>query len=92
MNEQEWIEKLKKEGFKDINVCPNGPNTDFGEHTHHKHTVHVILKGELIILDKGKVTTMKQWDRFEFPAGTKHSTKTGSTGCTFIVGVKEKIK
>lgn len=89
LNQQQWIQKLKLEGFKDITVFPFKPNKDFGEHTHDEHTVHVILKGELIMKDKGSVKKFRQGDRIEFPAGTIHSTKCGPQGCTMIVGVKK---
>lgn len=89
MNEKEWIAKLKNEGFKDIRVCPVEPTSEFGEHSHDEHTVHVILKGELHVKDKTGKKTMKEGDYFEFPASTTHSTKTGPHGVTFIVAVRK---
>ncbi len=88
MTKEEWVEKLKNEGFKNVGICPVGPNTDFGEHTHHEHTVHVIVKGELIVSENGAVTVLKEGDRFEFPAGTTHSAKSGSGDFIMVVGVK----
>lgn len=89
MTEQEWIEQLKKEGFKNFNVVINEPDTDFGEHTHATQTVHIILDGALALFEKnGTTVVMEAGDRFDIPAGTTHSAKCGSNGCKFIVGEK----
>lgn len=81
--------KIEEEGFSKVTVCPNGPNTEFPEHTHDVRTVHVLLKGELTIIDSRGESTFHEGERFEFSAGTTHRAKCGSTGCTFIVGVKK---
>jgi len=90
MTEQEWTEKLKSEGFVNFGVVSQGPNIDFGEHTHDKHTVHVILDGELIIVDRNGEKIFRPTERIEFPAGTMHRAKSGPAGLKMIVGVKEK--
>ncbi|MDP3696444.1 MAG: cupin domain-containing protein [Candidatus Taylorbacteria bacterium] len=89
MTEQEWIEKLKSEGIRDIKVWSEGPGAQFGEHTHLEQTVHVILEGEFILLEKDGDKTYKTGERFEVPAGTTHNAKCGAQGCKFIVGVKK---
>ncbi|OHA32574.1 MAG: hypothetical protein A2928_03545 [Candidatus Taylorbacteria bacterium RIFCSPLOWO2_01_FULL_45_15b] len=83
------VKELEVEGFKNVRKFEQPANSDFGEHTHDEHTVHVIVMGELIISEKGKEKILKVGDRCEFPAGTKHSAKTGSEGLTMIVGVKK---
>lgn len=89
MYEQEWVDKLEKEGYKHVAVVQNGPNSLFPEHTHEEHTVHVILEGELTLIEEDGNKTLKKDDRFEIPAGTTHSAKCGPEGCTFVVGVKK---
>ena len=89
MKQQQWLDKLKKEGIKDPQVAEMEPNFKPGEHTHDQHTIHVILKGELIITDKTGAKTFREGDYVEFPAGTKHSVQFGPKGCTMIVGVKD---
>jgi quercetin dioxygenase-like cupin family protein len=89
MDEKKWIEKLKGEGIES-RVCSMEPNFNPGEHTHDEHTVHVILKGELTIINQEGKKVYKPGDRVDFPAGTTHSAAFGSNGCTMIVGVKEK--
>src|SRR3989344_6672895 len=89
MDKEMWLEKLEKEGYKNVRIVEQPPNTDFGEHVHDEHTVHVIVMGDLIISEKGEEKILKVGDRCEFPAGTKHGAKTGSEGLTMIVGVKK---
>ncbi len=89
MNQEQWIEKLTAEGFKNLSVCSNGPSTEFPEHTHHDHTVHIILQGEFALHEKDGDKLLHEGERFEIPAGTTHSAKCGSQGCTFIVGTKK---
>lgn len=87
-NTKELIEKLEKEGYANIRVCPLPPNTDTPEHTHDQHTVHIILSGELTIIDNEGTATYHPGDRIEFPAGTTHKAK-GSVG-EMVIGVEVK--
>ncbi len=89
MNKDAWIKRLHEEGFEDIRICPIEVNFDSGEHMHDEHTVHVILSGELTIMDKEGIKTYKQGDKVEFPAGTRHSAKSKSGGI-MLIGVKRK--
>ena len=88
MNEQEWIERLNKEGFTEVRVCPIPPNVDMPEHTHDEHTVHVILDGELTITDSEGVRMFRPGDRVEFPAGARHKARGTTENGTMIIGVK----
>ena len=88
MDENQWIEKLKNEGYTKIEKKTFPPNKDFGIHTHDEHTIQVILKGELIIDENGAKREMKEGERVEFSPGTSHSTKCGADGCEFIVGFR----
>jgi quercetin dioxygenase-like cupin family protein len=88
MTERDWIAKLGEEGYKDVTVCDNEPDTQFPVHTHEQSTVHVIVQGEFTLTEKGHHKTVKVGERINIPAGTTHSAKCGPEGCTFIVGVK----
>lgn len=91
MNQQEWEMQLETEGFSDIRLVtvrqdemPNEP------HTHDQETVHVVMKGKLMITDAaGVTTTYEVGDRVDFPAGTTHTAQTGPEGMKMIVGVKK---
>ena len=85
---KKWMEKLKKDGFSDIRVCPLPPDADTPAHTHDRHTVHIILSGKLTISDGRGTKTYKRGDRVEFPAGTTHKAR-GSAGGEMLIGVKE---
>ncbi len=88
MNEHAWREKLTAEGFHDLMVYENGPDTDFGEHTHDQQTVHIILQGSLTLADANGSQQLHAGDRFDIVPGTMHSAKCGPDGCTFLVGAK----
>ena len=90
MTQQEWIEKLIQEGYVGVSVCSNEPNTEFPEHTHEETTVHVILDGELTLHDPDGAHVLHVGERFEIPAGKKHSALCGPQGCTFVVGTKKQ--
>lgn len=86
-DQQKLMEELKKEGFADIRICPLPPNEDLPEHTHGQHTVHIILRGELVISNKIGTKIYKPYNRVEFPSGTIHKARGTKTG-EMIIGVK----
>lgn len=88
MTKEEWLEKLKAEGFGDIRIQEFRPDMEFPEHRHEKLTAHVMLAGELTTTDPTGSRTVKPGDRFDVSAGTTHNAKCGPEGCTFIVGEK----
>lgn len=51
--------------------------------------MHIILAGELTIIDKKSTKTYRPGDRVEFPAGTTHTAKGSTTPGKMIVGVKK---
>ena len=87
MLQQEWIETLEKQGVKNLQVITLEPGFK-GEHTHDERTIHVILKGELIVEDATGEKIYKAGDYIEFPAGTTHSVVFGHDGLSMIVGTK----
>ncbi|MCC6564080.1 cupin domain-containing protein [Candidatus Uhrbacteria bacterium] len=91
MTEQEWQMELETDGYTDIQVVSIRPGDMPNEpHTHDQETVHVILKGKLMITDAaGVTTTYEKDDRVDFPAGTNHIAQTGPEGMKMIVGVKK---
>ncbi len=79
---------MEQDGFTNVHVCPIPPNQDLPEHTHDKHTVHIILDGELTIIGAEGTYTDKLGDRVEFPAGTVHKARGATDTGTTIIGVK----
>lgn len=89
MKVHEWIARLESEGFTHIHVVPI-PAGPIPEHTHDKHSVHVILEGELTIItqDDGE-ETYYPGDRVEFLAGTTHKARGGEGPGSMLVGILE---
>lgn len=86
---RDWVMKLEKEGYQNVQVCDVGkPDMEFGVHTHEQHTVHVLLLGDLTLIEGSQKEMLHQGDRFEIPAGTTHNALCGAQGCVFVVGVK----
>lgn len=85
----ETIQELENEGFSDFSMCNFGPGFDSGEHTHDEHTVHVIVDGELTIVDDKGEKVYESGEIVEFPAGTKHIAKSGKEDFAMIVGTKK---
>ena len=88
MTEQEWLEKLKAEGFSDLRIVPIEMGED-PEHVHPLHTVNVILSGELTLIDQNGETTYRAGDRYETAPETSHKAKGGPTVGKMIIGVKK---
>ena len=87
MQEKDWVELLKDEGFSDVYIWEDKPNFEYPEHTHEKLGVHVILAGEMELLDsKGGKRVLHTGQRLDIPAGTAHSAKMGPEGCRYVVG------
>ena len=89
VTEEEWLEKLKEEGFSDLRVVPIDMGED-PEHVHPFHTVNVILGGELTLTDQNGSTTYGPGDRYETAPGTSHRAKGGPTVGRMIIGVKKE--
>jgi mannose-6-phosphate isomerase-like protein (cupin superfamily) len=88
MNEQEIIGQLKAEGFSEVEVYEDKPDFEYAEHTHEKAGVHIILQGEMTLIDKNGSKTFKAGDRIDILSGTVHSAKMGSLGCKYLVAEK----
>lgn len=87
MQEKDWVQLLKDEGFSDVYIWEDKPGFEYPEHTHEKLAVHVILTGEMELLDaKGGKRRLLAGQRYDIPAGTSHSVKMGPQGCRYVVG------
>lgn len=87
MQEKDWVDLLKDEGFSDVYIWEDKPNFEYPEHTHEKLTVHVIISGSMELMDsKGAKRVLKSGQRYDIPAGTSHSAIMGPEGCRYVVG------
>ena len=88
MSLEDFEKQLKEEGFKIIYLHQDGPNVFYPDHIHKKATAHIILEGEMMLIVKGEIKTVKAGDRFDILAGAMHSAKMGPVGCKYLIGEK----
>lgn len=81
MNAEEWMQKLRKEGFKHVYVWEDSPSAFYPDHTHPGATAHAILSGEMTVTFGRRTETIKAGERFDVPAQAAHSAHIGPTGC-----------
>ncbi|MGL5831590.1 MAG: SRPBCC domain-containing protein [Candidatus Altimarinota bacterium] len=85
-NIAEHMQNLENAGYKELHVCPLPPHQELDEHTHDVKTAHIILSGQLTIIDQHNNTqTYQADDRVEFPAKTTHKAIGGPEGGYMIV-------
>jgi mannose-6-phosphate isomerase-like protein (cupin superfamily) len=88
MTEEQIKEQLTSEGFTDVYVWEDGSNVAYPEHTHEKVTTHVIVKGEMTLVDHEGEKVLKVGDRLDIPSGTVHKATMGPAGCRYVIGEK----
>jgi quercetin dioxygenase-like cupin family protein len=86
MAERELVAQLRREGFSHTYVWEDGPNAQYGEHTHAMETAHVVLQGELTLTMNGSTTTYYAGERCDVPANVVHSAQMGPRGCRYLIG------
>jgi mannose-6-phosphate isomerase-like protein (cupin superfamily) len=85
MEDKDLAEQLILEGYFHLYVCEDGPNLEYGEHTHRAESTHIILNGEMSMTMNGETKTYRKGDRCDLPAGIMHSAKTGPAGCRYLI-------
>ena len=88
MKEDELIEKLESEGFRNVFVHTDPPGAKYPQHTHPTVTAHVVVSGKIEITVGGVSNTFEKGERFDVAAGEIHSAIVGSSGCRYIIGEK----
>ena len=78
--------QLRDEGFSDVFVWTDRPDTVYPDHTHATETAHVVMDGAIDITTVDGTRTFGPGERFDVPAETVHSAQVGPTGCTYVVG------
>ena len=80
--------QLHEEGFLHTYVWQDGPYAFYSTHTHPVETAHVILDGEMSLIQDGETHTYGPGQRCDVPANTAHSAKMGPRGCRYLIGEK----
>ncbi len=86
MDAAEEVARLRAEGFGHVFVWQDGPGAVYPEHSHAGVTAHVVLAGEIAITTGGETRTYRAGERFDVPAGARHSALVGPEGCRYVVG------
>jgi quercetin dioxygenase-like cupin family protein len=88
MNEMEFDEALKRDGYTEIQtktLAARPPNTEHG----HDYAVRgLVLEGTFIVSQNGQATTYRQGDIFSVAAGCEHTEEIGAEGARVLIGLK----
>ncbi len=86
--EHEYEDQLLKEGFKQVYVWQDGPDTWYPDHRHPTVSTHIILEGEMTLTLNGEARTYGVGERCDVPGRTVHSARMGPQGCRYLIGEK----
>ena len=86
MEVKDLAEQLLCEGYVHLYVWEDGPHVHYPEHEHRAESTHIILNGEMSMTVDGETKIYRAGERFDLPAGTRHSAKTGPQGCRYLIG------
>jgi mannose-6-phosphate isomerase-like protein (cupin superfamily) len=87
--DQKLLERqLHGEGFRHTYVWQDGPDAFYPDHTHAVETAHIILDGEMTLVQGGETRTYGVGERCDVPASAVHSAKIGPRGCKYLIGEK----
>lgn len=82
---------LEKEGYKNVYLWEDSPNSFYDWHTHPNYETRWVYEGQVTIgvkiNDKVVELNLKQGDKLEIPANTPHYAKT-STGVKYVCASK----
>ena len=88
MYNNDWIKKLKEEGFNNFVIWYDKPHAYYPTHAHLETNVHVVLAGEMELNLLSNTHFLKPGDRIDIPGGVKHEAKMGKAGCRYLIGFK----
>jgi quercetin dioxygenase-like cupin family protein len=88
INEQEFREQLRRQGFSRVYVWQDGAGAFYPDHTHDGLTAHIILDGEMTLTMRGESKTYRTGDRCDVPADALHAARMGPDGCRYMIGEK----
>ncbi|GAB6076614.1 cupin domain-containing protein [Desulfurobacterium crinifex] len=88
-NKNEVFRILTEEGYTNLYVWQDTPNTYYDWHTHPFNEVRWVLEGEITMGTENGVVTLKAGDRMDVPAGTRHWARVGDEGVVYVCGSKD---
>lgn len=88
MNEQEFRQQTRTEGFGEPTNKEWPPQFDDVFHTHDKHVMLLVTSGTLTVCMEDREVVCEQGDCFELVAHTSHYEKTGEDGATTLIALQ----
>ncbi len=86
MAAEEILNKLKKEGYKEVYVWEDTPKFVYDKHCHEYETKLVMLAGSMTLwIDDNKIE-FNSGDELIIPAWKYHSANVGDKGAKYVVG------
>ena len=91
MNETEFTEMLRAEGYEGPEDFAMKPNEVSSRHDHDVDTVLLILEGSIVIAKPSGDVTCNVGDTVSYPAGEFHSEKAGPNGVKLVYGWRDPV-
>jgi quercetin dioxygenase-like cupin family protein len=86
MNADSFRERLRREGFDDIETKTIAPDTVVGLHRHAFDVLGLVLAGQAEITCGGVPRLYREGDVVDVARGVEHSERYGPQGYTVLVG------
>lgn len=92
MNEKEFVEKLRAEGFDGPEDFIMGPNEVDERHVHDTDTIGLVVAGSIVIEKTSGDVSCNVGDTVYYPAGELHAERAGPNGVKALVGWRNPIE
>lgn len=91
MDESEFIEMLRLQGYEGPEIFSMGSNEYDTEHTHKEETIALIVEGSIVIEKPSGDVNCNVGDIVSYPAGEPHTEKAGPNGVKALCGWRDPI-
>ncbi len=91
MNEKEFLELLRTEGYEGTEDFSMEPNEVDNEHAHDEDTIALVVEGSIVIEKSSGDVTCNVGDTVKYPAGEPHIEKAGPNGVKALVGWRDPV-
>jgi quercetin dioxygenase-like cupin family protein len=88
MDKEQFVAKLRSDGFTEIETKELGPRPANEGHGHSYAVRGLVLAGAFTVIRDDKPTTFRPGEIFSVPADCAHSEEIGTEGAQIVVGRK----
>jgi quercetin dioxygenase-like cupin family protein len=88
MNEAQFRQQLKEQGYSEAQSLEYGPNSVNDMHSHDFSAFALVLSGEFTLVTEDGSVTHQPGEACKLAAGTLHSEQAGAGGATLLIGKK----